>query len=147
MKRTGIVVGVDGSTGSAHALEWAAREARLRGTTLTIVSAWYPPAIMYAGSAWAGMQPDFVADLAEVAKQALDKICDTHSEQLAGLVVERRVVEDAPANALLEAARDAELLVVGTRGHGGFAGLLLGSVSHQCAHHARCPVVIVPPAG
>ena len=58
--------------------------------------------------------------------------------------VERRVVEGAAASVLVDESRDAELLVVGSRGHGGFAGLLLGSVSQQCAHHATCPVVIIP---
>ena len=58
-------------------------------------------------------------------------------------MIERRVVEGAPATVLVDESRQADLLVVGSRGHGGFAGLLLGSVSQQCAHHAACPVVIV----
>jgi nucleotide-binding universal stress UspA family protein len=140
-----IVVGVDGSEGSEHALEWAAAEARLRNAGLTLVNAWYPPPALYAGMGWAGFDAETLSGLRELADQRLDEICSKLSDSLAGLEVERRVVEDTAATALIEAAQGADLLVVGTRGHGGFAGLLLGSVSQQCAHHSPCPIVIIPP--
>lgn len=141
----GIVVGVDGSEGSTHALEWAAKEARLRSAPLTVVLAWQWPTSLYAGSGWAGVDPEAIDDLGKLAEQRLDETCAAVATSLQGLEVGRSVVESAAAPALVEAAEGAELLVVGTRGHGGFTGLLLGSVSQQCAHHSPCPVVIVPP--
>jgi nucleotide-binding universal stress UspA family protein len=140
----GIVVGIDGSEGSARALEWAAAEARLRGAPLMLVHAWLPPASLYGGMGWTGSSGEVVGDFRDLAEKELDDVCRKHVAALDGLEVERSLVEDVPAFALLQAAIGADLLVVGTRGHGGFAGLLLGSVSQQCAHHAPCPVVIVP---
>lgn len=141
----GIVVGIDGSDGSKHALAWAAEEARLRHVSLTLVAAWTLPASAYGGMGWSGIGTELLEDLRKAAEERLDELCRELSGQLEGLTVERRVVESAPAAALVEAADGADLLVVGTRGHGGFAGLLLGSVSQQCAHHSPCPVVIIPP--
>ena len=142
----GIVVGVDGSEGSIHALEWAAAEARLRGTALAVVSAWNTPAILYSGAGWGlGLESEVINGLREIATDNLDRICDEHAAVLEGLDAERTVVEGTAAEVLLERAKTADLLVVGSRGHGGFAGLLLGSVSQQCAHHSPCPIVIVPP--
>jgi nucleotide-binding universal stress UspA family protein len=140
----GIVVGVDGSEGSKRAIEWAAAEARLRRTPLKLVSAWYPPAALYGGMGWGPMDGEFIDDLRTLAQRRLEDTCSELSTQLAGIEVERSVIEGAAATVLLDAATEAELLVVGTRGHGGFTGLLLGSVSQQCAHHSPCPVVIVP---
>jgi len=140
-----IVVGVDGSEGSKRALQWAVDEARLRGARLTLVRAWYPSAALY-GFGFGLIDAEAVGDLRILAQKQLDEIRAENADLLEGIDVECRVVEDLPANALLAAARDADLLVVGTRGHGGFAGLLLGSVSAHCAHHTPCPLVIVPPA-
>lgn len=142
---SGIVVGVDGSEGARHALEWAAGEAKGRGVPLTVVLAWQWPTGFYVGASWAGVTPEVIDDLRSLAEQRLDKTCSEVESALEGLTVTREVIEGAPAPALLKAAEDADLLVVGTRGHGGFAGLLLGSVSQQCAHHSPCPIVIVPP--
>lgn len=139
-----IVVGIDGSEGSKRALRWAADEARLRGARLTLVRAWYPSAALY-GFGFGLIDAEAVGDLRILAKRQLEEIHAENAERLEGIDVECRVVEDLPANALLEAARGADLLVVGTRGHGGFAGLLLGSVSAHCAHHSPCTLVIVPP--
>lgn len=143
----GIVVGVDGSEGSVLALEWAAAEARLRGAELRLVMAWSTPTVMYSGAGWGvGIEPEIITSLREVAQKSLDEACDAHRSVLDGLKVDRTVVEGPAAATLLEQAKGADLLVVGTRGHGGFTGLLLGSVSQHLAHHSPCPIVIVPPA-
>ncbi len=140
-----IVVGVDGSDGSIRALEWAAAEARLRRLPLKLVRAWHPPPDLYVGIGWTNLDGDALGDLRKLAGRRLEEICAERSDLLEGLDVERVVVEGAAASALIDAAAGADMLVVGTRGHGGFAGLLLGSVSAQCAHHSPCPLVIVPP--
>lgn len=141
---SGIVVGVDGSPGSQAALAWAAREARLRGTALTLVGAWQLPMGSYAGAGWAGVIPELRDDCEKVATGQIDAACAAVGTALDGLEVKRVVREGGAAGVLLEAAEGADALVVGTRGHGGFVGMLLGSVSTQCAHHSRCPLVIVP---
>jgi nucleotide-binding universal stress UspA family protein len=135
-----IVVGIDGSPGSREALRFALEEARLRGSSITAVFAWSLP---LAVDAPGGLMPELVADFQAEATEELQAVV-AEAGDLAGAPVEQVVVEGAPAKRLLEAAKDAELLVVGSRGRGGFTGLLLGSVSQQCAHHAPCPVVIVP---
>ncbi len=138
-----IVVGVDGSPGSIAALHWAHSEAKLRGSALEAVSVWQFP-MMTTIPAF-GALPD-VADLSEQTKQSLLAILDEAGvESTPEVPVAACVAEGAVASALTAAAADADLLVVGSRGHGGFAGLLLGSVSHQCTMHAKCPVVIVHP--
>ena len=83
-----------------------------------------------------------VSAVHRAAEELLEKR-PARSSEGDGVEIERRVVEGAPGAVLVEESRGADLLVVGSRGHGGFAGLLLGSVSQQCAHHAECPVVIV----
>jgi nucleotide-binding universal stress UspA family protein len=143
---TTIVVGVDGSDGSLQALRWAADEARLRKALLQVVLAWDYPASLLAGASFSVPDLEILGDFGKLAEARLGQALQDASSALEGVEVERRVIEGAPALALIEAAKDADLLVVGTRGHGGFVGLLLGSVSQQCAHHAPCPIVIVPPA-
>jgi nucleotide-binding universal stress UspA family protein len=134
-----IVVGVDGSPGSREALRFAVEEARLRDATLVAVFAWSIPFIADVPS---GLLPELLADFREDAANVLDEaIAEVDAS---GVEVERVVAERPAGGALVDAAKDAELLVVGSRGRGGFKGLLLGSVSQQCAHHASCPVVIVP---
>ena len=145
-----IVVGVDGSRGGQEALRWALAEARLRGATLRVVKAWIVPYVEAIPEPWVlGINPPGppIVQVHEGFRQEAEKILESSAREAveAGDVeVEVELVEGRPANKLLEAARDADLLVVGTRGRGGFAGLLLGSVSQQCAHHAPCPLVIVP---
>ncbi len=134
---SGIVVGVDGSEASHAALRWALREARLRGLPLLALHAWVCPSLGL------GRRPPGYEGFREAAGELLDEALAACAGAARGVEVERVVVEGAPAEELLAAAEDAELLVLGSRGLGGFAGLLLGSVSQQCAHHARCPVVIV----
>lgn len=136
---TVITVGVDGSEGASAALHWAAAEARLRGARLRIVHAWSIPTMGY------GYVPpvSLTDDLGQVAAEGLDKWLGGAAAELEGLEVERLTREGNAGKVLADAAAGTELLVVGSRGLGGFRELLLGSVSHQCAQRASCPVVIV----
>ena len=140
-----IVVGVDDSEGAKVALRFALEEAKLRGATLRAVHAWQFGSIGASGIE--GAYPVIGADLSDLhhaAEAALEAAVEEVVSDRGEVGVERRVVEGAAASVLVDESRDAELLVVGSRGRGGIAGLLLGSVSQQCAHHAACPVVIVP---
>ena len=139
-----IVVGVDHSAGAVEALRFALGEAKLRGAAIRAVHAWQFGYIGVTGME--GRLPAIGGELHEFregATAALDATLREAIPEADGVHVERRVVEATPAAVLVEESRDAALLVVGSRGHGGFASLLLGSVSQQCAHHAECPVVIV----
>jgi nucleotide-binding universal stress UspA family protein len=136
-----IVVGVDGSEQSLRALRFALDEARLRGCRVRAVSAWHVPALAYE----AGFGPaslDF-GSFEEIARQGLARSLEQAGAASSGVEVVEVVREGQPADVLLDEAKGAGLLVVGSRGLGGFRGLLLGSVGQQCAHHASCPVVIV----
>jgi nucleotide-binding universal stress UspA family protein len=145
-----VVVGVDGSAGSYEALRWAFAEARLRNTPLRVLHAWVylralVPALVGYPYTRDTIEPA-VADATAEAQQAAEAILEQALLELGAVddvEVERVIVQGSPARALIDAASERDLLVVGSRGHGGFAGLLLGSVSQQCAQHARCPVVIV----
>jgi nucleotide-binding universal stress UspA family protein len=135
-----VVVGVDGSECSREALTFAVREAKMRRATLHIVSAWSVPVAVYAGGFAANVDPaEFEQACVFISADAVTAV----SELAPDLEVEATTPNDQPAAALLAAAEGADLLVVGSRGHGGFARLLLGSVSEQLAHHAPCPVTIV----
>ena len=138
-----IVVGIDGSDNSRRALEWALTEAKIRQARLTVVSAWQiPKAVLSSPVAMAAYDEDvWRSEATETLRATLESV--DLDELPAGL--DRQVVEGPPAKVLLDTSSGADLVVVGSRGRGGFAGLLLGSVSQQVAHHARCPVVIVPP--
>ncbi len=139
-----IVVGVDSSDGAKAALRFALMEAKLRQATLRVVHTWRFGYIGVSGIE--GFSPVVGADLGDLrrtAEVALDAVMHEVAPDADGVVIERRVSEGAPATVLVDESRQADLLVVGSRGHGGFAGLLLGSVSQQCAQHAACPVVIV----
>ena len=141
-----IVVGVDRSAGAEEALRFAFEEAQLRQATLRAVHAWqfgYIGAPSLEGSVPVlGAKPD---EHRSAAGAVLDAMVREAIPEPGNVKIERRVVEGAAAAVLVEESRGADLLVVGSRGHGGFAQLLLGSVSQQCAHHAECPVVIVRP--
>jgi nucleotide-binding universal stress UspA family protein len=139
-----VVVGVDGSEGSRRAVRFAAEEARLRGATLRAVLAWQYPVTLYESAGWVLPDPDMLSDFPQLARERLDRALAAETEALADVVVEPKVVEDVPAPALLEASKDADLLVVGTRGHGGFVGMVIGSVSQHCVHHSQIPVAVVP---
>jgi nucleotide-binding universal stress UspA family protein len=138
-----IVVGVDHSPGAKAALAFAAEEARLRGATLRAVHAWQYGYVGYTGLE--GAVPVAGGDINELHAAAQTALDASVRETLpaSDVEIDQRVVQGAPAAVLVNESRDADLLVVGSRGHGGFAQLLLGSVSQQCAHHAECPVVIV----
>jgi nucleotide-binding universal stress UspA family protein len=133
-----IVVGVDGSEGARQALRWAIEEARHRQATLEVVHAWRTVPI--ADYAFTEREP---GGSGRYAQRLLDEAVE--AEDTTGLAVERKLLSGGTAYALTHEAKGASLLVIGSRGRGGFTGLLLGSVSQQLAHHASCPVVIVPP--
>jgi nucleotide-binding universal stress UspA family protein len=137
-----IVVGIDGSDHSKKALRWALDEARLRSVSLYVVYAWTLP--VYATGY--GFAPGDLFDpkvISDGATEQLEKAVAEVVGDASDVKVERKAVEGMAAQVLVEEAAGADLLVVGSRGHGGFAGLLLGSVSQQCAQHASCPVVII----
>ena len=134
-----IVVGLDGSELSFGALKWAVEEARLRQGAVRAVTAWhYPPVPSSVEDAGPNDTLHYFQRMQSEALETVDS---------QGLEISAVLVRDLPARALLDAAKDADLLVVGSRGHGGFAGLLLGSVTNQVAHHAPCPVLVFRAAG
>jgi nucleotide-binding universal stress UspA family protein len=136
-----IVVGVDGSPQSRRALRWAAQEAKLRRAHLSVIYAYTLPHL--AGEQ--ALTTEVITRIHSEAQDLIENEVDQLGELTAGIEVGCAAVEGAPAQLLLDAAGEADLLVVGSRGRGGFKALLLGSVSQQCAQHATCPVVIVPP--
>ena len=141
-----IVVGLDRSDSAKAALRFALEEARLRQSRVRVVHAWQfrPP---YGRSAAVeGVPLVLGANLdgySRAASAELDAIVAEAALGAGGFGIEKRVEQGDPATVLIDQSRDADLLVVGSRGHGGFASLLLGSVSQVCAQHAACPVVIV----
>ena len=138
-----IVVGVDGSTPSDDALRWGRFLAESMGGTLQAVFAW--PSIAEWASPWVAdgvavpPELDPGKDAARFLDQTLDRVFG--DDRPVGL--QATVADGSPAKALLQVSEGARMLVVGSRGHGGFTGLLLGSVSATCTEHARCPVVVV----
>jgi len=136
--RQRIVVGVDGSESSKQALRWAVRQAELTGGSVEAVTAWYYPATY-------GLAPVAVdgADLAGDAKRVLTEALAEVGDLAPRVRVEPLIAEGHAATVLLAAAQGADLLVVGSRGHGGFTSALVGSVSLYCVLHARCPVLVV----
>ena len=166
-----IVVGVDASPGALRALTWAADEARLRLATLQVVHAYHAQALaapLYFPSqeglpgravAAGGRAPEeemaetleqraeFQEAVRRQAEDLLEGLLEEVGDAVEGVDVQRSVVEDRnAAEALVELSAGCELLVVGSRGRGGFTSLLLGSVSHAAVLHARCPVVVIPAA-
>ncbi len=132
-----IVVGVDGFETSEAALRWAVHQAKLTGAVVEAVTAWHVP----VGTGWipTADMPDYQADACAVLSEAITGLGDVEQD----VQVCPRVVAGQAGQVLVEAARGADLLVVGSRGHGGLAEAMLGSVSQYCMHHAPCPVVIV----
>jgi nucleotide-binding universal stress UspA family protein len=136
-----IVVGVDGSEGSTQALRWAARQAEFTGATLDVITTWQYPTFY----GWAPAYPDDL-NLAQLAQQALDRALDEVFGSDRPALLRGRVMEGYAAQVLIDASAGAELLVVGSRGYGGFTDALLGSVSTYCVHHAHGPVTVIRPA-
>ncbi|MFI5067663.1 MAG: universal stress protein [Streptosporangiales bacterium] len=140
----GIVVGVDGSQHSQRSLEWAMKEAALRQVPLTVIAV-HP----VATSGWTRTGLSFPADEGdeERARTAAQEEVDKATSQVGGQrppSVTVRAESGVPAEVLINASSGAEMLVVGSRGSGGFSRLLMGSVSSQVVHHATCPVVVIP---
>lgn len=156
-----IVVGADGSQASQRALAWALDEARRRGdTTVVVLHAYRPPEPQNANAAVHTYLPTGAvtrvteqdaenrAEQETIARQRADSLVQRAIDTAGSggdqdTVVKQMVVARDPARTLVEMSRTADMLVVGSRGRGGFTGLLLGSVSQQCLHHAHCPVVVV----
>lgn len=132
-----IVVGVDGSPSSVRALRWAIRQAGFTGSVVDAICAWQYP-VSYG---WA--VTDLNPQIGELAGQALEKAIAEACPAGESVEIRSHVLEQSPAQALIAAAEGADLLVVGSRGHGGFTGMLLGSVSQHCVNHAPCPVLVV----
>jgi len=136
-----IVVGVDGSDGSKEALRWAVRQAGFTGATVEAVIAWQYP--VFFGWAPVGSGD---ADFDKIAEETVNTcIAEVTGPEVPNWI-RTRVVEGYPPQVLVEASAGAELLVVGSRGYGGFVDALLGSVSTFCVHHAHVPVTVIRPA-
>lgn len=129
-----FVVGVDGSPGSATALDFAFAEAELRGADLRTLCVWHTPLL--------GVLDEHAALLE--SRRVLDETLDGPAAAHPEVHAYREVVKGHPVQALAEASAHALGLIVGTRGHGGFPGMLLGSVSQGVMHHANCPVILIP---
>lgn len=140
-KKPRIVAGVDGSKPSIEALRWAVRQAELTGGVVDAVIAWQYP-IAAGGLGWAPTSGLDDTDYAELAAKALSTAV-AEVDVASDVPVHQLVLAGNPAQVLLDTAAGADLLVVGSRGHGGFTEALLGSVSQRCVHHAHCPVVVV----
>ena len=140
----GIVVGVDGSDHAHRALTWAMKEAAIRHVPLTVLAV-----RVVAASGWTGnpiVLPGDQEDLEKIRNTVQETVAKTAAEigQPQPPSVTVRAVQSYPVHELIEASRDADLVVLGSRGAGGFARLTLGSVSSQVVHHAHCPAVVVP---
>lgn len=137
-----IVVGVDGSPSSRAALRWAVRQVTFTGGTVDAIIAWQIPATLQSNG-WAPLYVEESGDFEEAAKKTVEAVINEEVQQADIHLVRSRVVWGHPAQVLLDAAAGADLLVVGSRGHGAFAEALLGSVGQYCVHHAHCPVLIM----
>lgn len=131
-----VAVGVDGSPESISALRWAIGEARLRHGRVRMITSWsYPPRTN-------DIDGEFIDDRSERGAERIQAIA-LDAVPSDGVEVSGHLVQGPPASVLLDAAQGVNLLVVGSRGLGGFSGLLLGSVSNQVVHHAACPVLVI----
>jgi nucleotide-binding universal stress UspA family protein len=131
-----IVVGIDGSPASLLALEWAARQAELTNSLLEIVAAWEWP----TGFGWTAIPEGYdpATDTEKVLEPVLSSLRVAHPR----VMLKQKIVEGHPAPVLVKESRGADLLVVGSRGHGEFVGMLIGSTSEHCVANAACPVVV-----
>jgi nucleotide-binding universal stress UspA family protein len=136
-----IVVGVDGSPDSRKALTWAAAEAADHRAELVVVNVWEHTLLPPAGSV--SVSERYVPDPSQATAEELVAVIKEELGEEPRVLVQPRVKQGSPAKVLIEESGGADLLVVGTRGHGGFAGLVLGSVSQHVAAYAQCPVAVV----
>jgi nucleotide-binding universal stress UspA family protein len=136
-----IVVGVDGSPGSRKALTWAAAEAADHGAELVVVNVWEHTLLPPAGSL--SVSEKYVPDPSQRTGDELVQVIKEELGEEPSVLVQPRVKQGSPAKVLIEESSGADLLVVGTRGHGGFAGLVLGSVSQHVSAYAQCAVTVV----
>jgi|HubBroStandDraft_1064217.scaffolds.fasta_scaffold199097_2 nucleotide-binding universal stress UspA family protein len=137
VSRPNIVVGIDGSDASLDALDWAGRQAYLTGSRLEIIMTWEWPNT----SGWGAYLPgDYNPSegMPGLLAKAADELRAKHDD----IEIMSRVVEGHPASVLVDATKGADLLVVGSRGHGEFVGMLISSVSEYCVTHAHCPVLV-----
>lgn len=130
-----IVVGTDGSPNSIGALRWALRQAQATGAEVRVVLTWE------VATSLGNMSEMSDADWADIARTAVEEAVAAETD--VSVPITTTVVIGHPSNVLVEASKDADLLVVGSRGHGRVRGMVLGSVSNHCTHHAHCPVVVV----
>lgn len=140
-ERKTIVVGVDGSPGSRKALTWAAAEAAAHDAELVVVNVWEHTLMPPAGSV--SVSERFVPDSSQRTADDLVQVIRDELGDDPPVLVRPEVKQGRPAKVLIEESADADLLVVGKRGHGGFVGLVLGSVSQHVAAYAKCPVTVV----
>jgi nucleotide-binding universal stress UspA family protein len=136
-----IVVGVDGSPDSRAALRFALRQARESGATVRVVNAWHISMLAYEAPIG---RDNLSRDLSEAAAATIEGALASVADDLDGISVQRSIREGDPAQVLVAESEGAKQLVVGTRGHGAVGELVLGSVSHYCCRHARCPVTVIP---
>jgi nucleotide-binding universal stress UspA family protein len=149
MERERIVVGVDGSPGSQAALRWALDEARRHGADVEAVYCWAPSySAMASGDAHAYLTEDEVSAEGKAHLEKAMAACarEIDASRGAGVVVSTQILESDVRGGLIAESKEAAMLVVGRRGHGGLSRLVLGSVSRQVATHAHCPVVVIPEA-
>jgi nucleotide-binding universal stress UspA family protein len=135
-----IVVGVDGSPGSRKALTWAAAEAADHGADLFVVNVWEHTLLPPSGSV--SVSERYVPDPSQRTIEDLLQVITEELGQDPPVLVQAQVKQGRPAKVLIDESASADLLVVGVRGHGGFAGLVLGSVSQHVAAYAKCPVTV-----
>jgi len=138
-----IVVGVDGSDRSRAALLWAYNEAAHHAAAITVVSTWHPPALPMTPPYGSAPPEGYVSQPQRDALDMLEKFVAELDARTPAVDVRTLVERGNPSKVLIERSKEADLLVLGSRGHGGFAGMLLGSVSQHLVAHAECPVVIV----
>ena len=145
----GIVVGVDGSDHSHRALIWAMRQAAQQHVPLTVLGVRPDPIRPATGIYWGAHAYSEDSHNPEVARKAIQEIVGQARKEIGGTApqVTVNVVTGDPAEELIKASRDVDLVVVGSRGSGGFASLLMGSVSSKVTHHAACPVVVIREKG
>ena len=143
----GVIVGIDGSAHSARALEWAVTQAALQRAAVTVITVNTVPASPWSGHPVVLAQDPAVLDRMRQAAEEMTVKVTSQLGEARPASVSVRAVNGFPSKELIDASRDADLLVVGSRGAGGFARLMVGSTSDQVVHHAHCPVVVVRSEG